>query len=357
MYLTEDYNSPQSAYWALKAFIAIGLTENDPFWKEPELPYPKHDSTSSATFCSGPRQIVCNRSESHHFLLSSAQFTSLQWTGGTAKYCKFAYSSAFGFSVPTGQATLQQLAPDNMLVLSRDGTQTWVTKWKCREATPGSVKVHGKMPEKALPSSSVAWYPWEDRSLQIVTTLVAPSLRWPDWHIRIHKVTVLSDKFSTIHLAEGGFAIHGRKRDNMPLEAVQELCEPSGDVGQFELTLRTSNATLIASQAGASGIDTEMSSMNESTTTVSAFQPEANTNLMTPRTLIPLAEHQLKELRRGDDFIITSKVFAVSTQSAQTEAGSKTLKDRWLDCPKVKISEGTGCDDSDYIDLSHVINI
>ena len=36
MYLTEDYNSPQSAYWALKAFVVIGLPGDDPFWTEPE---------------------------------------------------------------------------------------------------------------------------------------------------------------------------------------------------------------------------------------------------------------------------------------------------------------------------------
>ena len=38
-----------------------------------------------------------------------------------AKYGKLAYSSAFGFSVPTGAYGLQQHAPDSTLALSDDG--------------------------------------------------------------------------------------------------------------------------------------------------------------------------------------------------------------------------------------------
>ncbi|KAK2033981.1 hypothetical protein LX32DRAFT_700635 [Colletotrichum zoysiae] len=48
---------------------------------------------------------------------------NIGWLYPQAKYCKFAYSSAFAFSVPTGPL-IQQMAPDNTPSLSRDYGET-----------------------------------------------------------------------------------------------------------------------------------------------------------------------------------------------------------------------------------------
>lgn len=49
--------------------------------------------------------------------------------GDAAKYAKFAYSSAFGFSVSTGPFGLEQLCPDNVLALSDDERREhWVVR-------------------------------------------------------------------------------------------------------------------------------------------------------------------------------------------------------------------------------------
>ncbi|KAF7546541.1 hypothetical protein G7046_g9270 [Stylonectria norvegica] len=352
MYLTEDYNSPQSAYWALKAFIAIGLPADNPFWAEPEPSYPKVDSCSSITLCRAPRQIICNRPGSHHFLLSSSQFTSLQWKGGLAKYGKFAYSSAFGFSVPTGQASLQQLAPDNMLAFSKDGTQTWATKWKCREASIGVCRVIGSKPEE-LPVTAVVWYPWEDRSVTVTTTLIPPSERWPDWHVRVHRIRINIERLNTLHLAEGGFAIDGRcKKGGMPLRASEQDPDSLASIGETEAVFRGNLATLIASKAGVSGLSVDAVQNKTVAAVVSAFQPEANTNIMAPRTLIPLAEYEAKGLKQGDELVLVTKVFAVSATASESVGGRRDLASSWLDRPVVRLGEVDELVGSDYIDVT-----
>src|SRR5687767_2641525 len=129
MYMSEDYNSPQSPYWCLKTLIVVGLSESDSFWTSEEESYP--DRSSDCTLLPAPEQILCNHPQgNHHFMLTPGQFVGWPMKASQAKYCKFAYSSAFAFSVPTGPL-IQQLAPDNSLYLSRDGRETWMTKWKC----------------------------------------------------------------------------------------------------------------------------------------------------------------------------------------------------------------------------------
>jgi len=71
-------------------------------------------------------QIVCD-SGSHHFLLSSGQFCPWPLKATEAKYGKFAYSSHFGFSVPTGPL-IQQMAPDSTLALSLNEGESWYTR-------------------------------------------------------------------------------------------------------------------------------------------------------------------------------------------------------------------------------------
>lgn len=51
-----------------------------------------------------------------------------------AKYGKFAYSSSFGFSVPTGSYGLEQLCPDSTLALSDDPDRTrWTVRRECED--------------------------------------------------------------------------------------------------------------------------------------------------------------------------------------------------------------------------------
>ncbi|KAL2150356.1 hypothetical protein VTH82DRAFT_6919 [Thermothelomyces myriococcoides] len=131
--MSENYNSPQSVYWCLKSFIVLHLPEHHEFWTAPELPYPFSRNASSCGTISAvmplrpPQHILCNMPE-HHFMLSAGQFTKKEHRAREAKYGKFAYSSVFAFSVPTGPL-LEQLAPDSTMCLSVDGCESWKAFW------------------------------------------------------------------------------------------------------------------------------------------------------------------------------------------------------------------------------------
>ena len=103
---------------------------------------------------------------------------------GEAKYAKFAYSTAFGFSVPAGQLGLERGAYDSALALSDDGVH-----FRTREATAAA----------ALRGDSLwsIWHPWPD--VEVETWLI-PAL---PWHIRVHRLRIGRPLIS----AEGGWAV------------------------------------------------------------------------------------------------------------------------------------------------------
>ncbi|KAM0425901.1 hypothetical protein ACHAPT_008839 [Fusarium lateritium] len=337
MYMAEDYNSPQSVYWALKTLIAVGLDDNDDFWASEELAYPAVEP--EAQVISAPQQIICNHPQgNHHFMLTPGQFVAWPMKANKAKYCKFAYSSAFGFSVPTGPL-IQQIAPDNQLALSRDGAEAWAVKWKCEEVQFDTAVVKTKdSNELKVPIASVGWYPWGDRGVHVDTILIPPNDRWPDWHVRIHRIRALKGTES-LHTVEGGFAIYGRKTadgTNLSASEVSDEAVP----GQFEGVVTTGNSALIASKDGISGIAIEtLIESQKAEVSSSALKPDANTNLVRQRTLIPTASVSLPEhLSEGTELILMASVFAISsTPNANWESRGTSLKQRWLDRPQVDL--------------------
>lgn len=328
MYMSEDYNSPQSPYWCLKTLIAIGLSESDDFWACEEAKYP---DPFDATWLPAPQQILCNPSGgSHHFLLNPAQFVAWPMKATQAKYCKFAYSSAFALSVPTGPR-IEQLAPDNTLALSRDGGETWAVKWKCGEVKLGHALAAGEK----IQTVSVEWFPWGDRAVSVTTTLVPPTKRWPDWHTRVHHIHILRP-VDSLHAVGGGFAINGRTSQggrNLPsADSVPE----DARLG-WEGVVTTSTATLVASSSGASGIVTVP--LIEGTSTCYPLKPDSNTNIACQRTLIPVAEHGIaRRLEVGETLTLTELVFAAAARSHPSEwDGQRSLRTRWGDVPVIEL--------------------
>lgn len=337
MYLSEDYNSPQSPYWCLKSLIVVGLSEDDPFWASDEVAHPTWDV--SHAILPGPEQILCNHSRgNHHFMLSPGQFVGWPMKATQAKYCKFAYSSAFAFSVPTGPL-IQQIAPDNTLALSRDGGETWMVKWKCDEVRFHDAIVKTESGSEVVRAATVRWYPWRDRVVAVDTTLIPPTDRWPDWHVRVHRV-VVHEHLRTLHMVEGGFAIFGRRaKDGLNLPELSDLSE-----GSSEGIIETPASTLILSSAGASGIDSKTSSDVEVTSETHALKPDANTNLVCQRTLIPTATHGVVGgLEAGTKITLVQSIFAISGPETRTPStsGLPDLKTRWSDRPPVCFSKDT----------------
>jgi hypothetical protein len=112
MFMCEDYNSPQSPYWCMKTLCLLALPETHPFWSCEAEPQPLSLPPISGSGSPGdanegtklevklhkrPRHILVD-SDNHHYLLSSGQYCGWPLKATEAKYAKFAYSSAFGFS-------------------------------------------------------------------------------------------------------------------------------------------------------------------------------------------------------------------------------------------------------------------
>lgn len=346
--MCEDYNSPQSPYWSLKTLIAVGLTENSEFWESEEQDYPAFVPITEVPVS---QQLIFNPpGGNHHFLLSASLFVAWPMKAAQAKYCKFAYSSSFAFSVPTGPL-IQQIAPDSTLALSRDGAETWAVKWKCGEATFSTAQVAVASQDAVVhPTAAVQWSPWGDGAVSVVTTLVGPTERWPDWHVRIHHVQI-HQPIPSLHMVEGGFAISWRKRDpSLMSVGVDDISDGKGfRTAQF--VVQSPRAVLVVSSAGASGIIANKLIRSGATTSCRPLTPDSNTNLAHQRTLIPVVEHSVAAgLQAGDGLVLVEKVFAISaTANGGWKNTGNDLKGRWEDVPVVRIGHQGAVGDEDCI--------
>jgi hypothetical protein len=363
-YMCEDYNSPQSVYWALKSFLAIGLPEEHPFWTAKEKPLP--DDSAVATSVDPPMHIVCNPTN-HHFLLSAGQFCPWPLKATEAKYCKFAYSSHFGFSVPTG-TLIQQMAPDSTVAVSKDGGDTWRVPWKTlagRDLVKVQLKEGSDVVEQ-IPTLQSTWKPWKDADVNIKTILVAPSSRWPDWYVRITNVSNTGRMAVALNITEGGFAIQGRgsvKGEVLPEISAEEISDYRTGLSFVEGTLETLDGALICSDAGASGIRSVALINNVGAepvpdnwrSTGRIIKPDANTNLIWQRTLIPTIRTESADLEPGDKAHFVSAVFAAArTSDDPTLYETLDLQELWDDVPTLRVG-GVHSEDltlrGDYIDV------
>lgn len=343
MYMSENYNSPQSPYWALKSLIVIALADSDPFWMAEELPHPLQErktemkqKRSGIKVIKPARQIVCNPAGgNHHFLLSSGQFCVWPMKATEAKYAKFAYSSAFGFSVPTGPL-LAQIAPDSTLALSRDGGETWAQRWiSVGETQFPTVAVQGL--QGGTTALVSLWKPWQSASIIVESTVISPCDKWPDWHLRIHRIrpgTAVDLPFIAV---EGGFAIFAPRNPNnrvIQTTTISELGSISvGSLSDHEVAIETPNAALVVSKAGASGIVDFTPQTYDATSRGDVMRPDPNTNIITTKTMIPNIRHDRKCLDAGGT-IIASGIFAVAGKAGTM----KELEARWLRRPSLSFT-------------------
>ncbi|KAJ4371219.1 hypothetical protein N0V83_004436 [Neocucurbitaria cava] len=345
MYMSEDYNSPQSPYWAMKSFLALALPETHPFWKaeEKSLPY----SSNTAVPVHPPMHILCSQ-PNHHFLLSMGQFCPWPLKATEAKYGKFAYSSHFGFSVPTGPL-IQQMAPDSTLALSKDGGDIWRVPWKVSGGNlrMGNVELrYNNDVSEIVPSLSGKWKPWVDADIEVHTYLVAPTRRWPDWCVRWHRITNNGLNSVKISVVQGGFAIQGREHAlGQPLPAFTDVhrlvaSNTTQSLGFPEGTLQTEDGCLICSAAGASGIRSLNIGLEKcgkehpiSETQSEVLKPDANTNLMWQRTLIPTIKLVLSSSQNVE---FGSAVFALSrTNDRREQYAGLDIENLWNDVPVI----------------------
>ncbi|KAF2738464.1 hypothetical protein EJ04DRAFT_486370 [Polyplosphaeria fusca] len=292
-YLAENYNSPGSPYWCMLAFAPLALPSSHAFWSSPEENHPFAGQRIIRPL-PHPRHIVV-QSGGHSFLLNSGQSCHYPLKATQAKYGKFAYSSAFAYSVPTGSYTLEQYVPESSLALSDDGGEIW----KMRRALHGDseIEVHDGTP--VLVSSM---RPWSD--VDVLTYLVPPAEETPNWHLRVHRVRTGRE----VKTAEGAFAVYGcREADGRNLT---ELNASISEGGSADAT-----SAFAASRSGAVGI----AELSLEQRPGSILLADANSNLVEARSVLPTLH---AELQAGETKWFATAVYALP-------ASVEGWKDKW----------------------------
>lgn len=166
--LSEEYNSPGSPYWAMKAFVPLMLPDDHPFWaaeeEEEEGVFPDRSPS-----CQAVPGFVLSEDEDQVLLLNGSSGPTW-FRQGAAKYAKLAYSSLFGFSVESDNRWDGQLAADSMLTFREPG---------------GALRVREQVRETQVSPAGVVrstWSVWPDVEIETAMWAAAP------WHYRVHTI-------------------------------------------------------------------------------------------------------------------------------------------------------------------------
>ncbi len=277
--MAEEYNSPQSPYWAMKAFLPLALPASHPFWATDEASPSLHAASAQRH----PAMILVEDA-AHTVALSGGQ-TAPAHQGSPAKYGKFAYSSRFGFSIGYPASQGVEVMPDNMLALApADRPDQYAIR---RDATvvaiePGFIHSVWRPWAKAGPA------PWKDVTVE--TWLIATDL---PWLLRIHRIASPIPLISR----EGGFSV-----------------ERSGPEGE---PLAGEGSVLLRSAAGLSGIR-DLKAVRSAR----IGAPADRSSLIWPRTLLPVLEGRHAPGR----FTLATAVFIGAEEGAEP---------RWNEVPAI----------------------
>jgi hypothetical protein len=244
--MAEQYNSPASPYWALKAYLVLALPEEHPFWAAEELPLPPQPAVSHNA---PPRLLACRTGSGaaeHVYLLNAGQYPCWESVHAAAKYAKYAYSNRFGFCVQHSSYDLPKVGCDSSLVLS-EGDGYWRERRRSRD-------------RRSCPSWVVStWEPWPD---VVVRSWVLPL---GPWQVRVHEI----DSSRELECAEGGYSL--------PDAGGPELPNPPR-------ISRPRPGALLASFPWAFGGIVDLSGDRAA----ELHKPEPNLNVLHPRVLVPL---------------------------------------------------------------------
>lgn len=236
MLMAENYNGPGSPLWALKAFLFLALPDNHPFWEMEAEPLP--DLETIKVMPEAEKIFIRESDSVTMYPAGSRVIAKIQGHMGE-KYCKFAYSSKYGFSVHSDTDILESLAPDSTLVFEVDG------------------KLYSRLHYTELDISEdkiiTTWSPTE--GIWVETTIIP----YPGGHIRKH--TVKSEVACVAY--DCGFAL------------------PRGGK-EYEEFVKNGSAS-IQYENGFCKVDGGQEAF--------IIKAQPNTNVMTQRTSIPAIKH------------------------------------------------------------------
>jgi hypothetical protein len=177
-HMAEDYNSPGSPYWAMKAFLVLAMPEDHPFWQAKELPLPKFDAPQVQK---GPRFVLQNCGD-EVTVLSGGQDAPM-FRHGAEKYSKFTYSTAAPPCVEARDAQFDTAALDGAMAVDVTGR-------------PGKIRQNSRTLRVDANGLRVRWRPFD-------VVVIDSWLRFTGvGHVRLHRIRSAVD----IRFIEGGFA-------------------------------------------------------------------------------------------------------------------------------------------------------
>lgn len=248
--ISEGYNAPGSPYWGLKAFFALALPQEHPFWQAEEKPY-----MPPLRFLDEHVRLLLTRDpENRQVVAYTAGNHAYEHMHEDEKYEKFAYSTHFAFSVVKEASTLQKGAYDSMLAVKRVGRDLWHARSGCDSF---------RLEEDRI---CFTWRPMEGVTIR---TVIAP---WGMWHVRKH--VIHSDY--PLEAAEGAFAVPKDWAGARPCDRLRS-CQLAG-----------ADFAAAHGQRGTSAIYA-LTGYEEG----QVIQVECNTNLLYPRTVLPSLLAQL----------------------------------------------------------------
>lgn len=190
MFMSERYNSPQSPYWAFKAFAPLMLPESHPFWSAEIEALSLEDATLNVV-----GMHISHNNENTIALVSGPWNDEYQ----CEKYSKFAYSTRYGFGVRTTSGDFTSACIDNMIGFSFNKRDFFV------RVDHKSWIFEGGLYSEWSPNSEIEVKSW--------------ILQKGSYHLRIHEIT--NNASEEVHTREAGFPISFRNEvDNKSFEDI-----------------------------------------------------------------------------------------------------------------------------------------
>ena len=241
--ISEGYNAPGSPYWAMKVFAVLALPEEHPFWQAEEKEY-----TPPQVLCDEQVRLLLTRDEGNRQVVAyTAGNHAYEHMHEDEKYEKFAYSTQFAFSVVKEAGTLRKGAFDSMLAVKGD-KDLWHARSGCDSFS---------LAEKEV---AFTWSPVD--GVHIQSRIIPVGM----WHVRKHIVT--TDR--PLQAAEAAFAVPEEAPGKRPCDPVKSV--RYADAGMAIVHGVRGTSAIYALEGYQRG---------------EALFPEANTNLMASRTVIP----------------------------------------------------------------------
>jgi len=191
--MAESYNSPDSPYWALKAFLPLSLPKTHPFWRAEEAPLPPRRAVHTVP---NANLIIATDPKRREITALTPGQPCFDWPRNAPhKYSKCSYSTRFGFNVPAGAPSLSEGGLDNVVSVS-DNNRLFRVREHCEDSVIKDGVGYSR------------WMPWPD--VEIRTWIVATSTA----HFRIHKLTTERK----LWLIDGGFPVGYVRKNTLVLQ-------------------------------------------------------------------------------------------------------------------------------------------